>query len=99
VSDSGTVVVVDNTGIISRRSVQGVMGQMELSVLCFTKGGGNSMRGAPTMMDRSKRDSSTAQADAFAGANAKKRRRLAPVGMTAIFVQREASSQKLEAKS
>jgi hypothetical protein len=32
--------------------------------------------------DRSKRDSSTARADAFAGANAKKRHRPASVGMT-----------------
>jgi hypothetical protein len=57
------------------------------------------MRGAPTMMDRSKRDSSTARADALAGAKAKKRRRLASVGMTAIFVQREARSEKREARS
>ena len=34
--------------------------------------------------DGSKRDFSTAQTDAFAGANAKKRRRLASVEMTVI---------------
>src|ERR1700761_159990 len=34
------------------------------------------------LRDESKRDSSTAQADSFARANEKKRRRLAPLGMT-----------------
>ena len=34
------------------------------------------------MRDRSKRDSSAAQADSFAGANEKKKRRLASVAMT-----------------
>jgi hypothetical protein len=36
------------------------------------------------LRDTSKRGSSTARADAFAGANAKKKRRLASVGMTVL---------------
>src|SRR5215470_12933537 len=41
---------------------------------------------------RSKRDSSAARADAFAGANAKRRRRLASVGMTGLVFARASES-------
>src|SRR5579862_4124746 len=41
-------------------------------------------RFAELYVDRSRKGSSAARADAFAGANAKKKRRLAPVGMTGL---------------
>jgi hypothetical protein len=49
-----------------------------------TKNGRNEERG-----DRSKRDSSTAYADSFAGAKEKKKRRLTSVGMTMLWLAAE----------